>query len=290
MNWPLIIAVWIVCGALSAIIAQSRRAGALTNWFLYGVLFGPFGVIYALVSAKPSPDSSHPQPQAIPVTMMSPIGSGLTVADELTKLIGLREAGELTPAEFARQRVILMAANATAAPTALPLAQSWVAPPPAAPTIVGQTASQGRTSAEKFVIGLIAVAVIGGAVLLLNGGRVPSVTGGVGPAGLPPAGSIWFGSSFDAGTFRISGRLTTVNAHQGFSFVAHLTRTMDASALAVRTWFDGQLVATVPVNATGTSDVWGFSPGPLIAAGEWKYELTDIGGNVLASGTITATE
>ena len=65
---------------------------------------------------------------------------------------------------------------------------------------------------------------------------------------------------------------------------------MDASALAIRTSWNGQLVSTVAVTAKGSGDVWGFSPGPLFMAGEWKYDLTDIGGNVLASGTITATQ
>ena len=57
----------------------------------------------------------------------------------------------------------------------------------------------------------------------------------------------------------------------------------------IRTSFDGKLVATTPLSVKGTGDVWGFSPGPLFAAGDWKYDLTDVGGNVLATGTITAT-
>lgn len=106
---------------------------------------------------------------------------------------------------------------------------------------------------------------------------------------IPPVGVIWFGSSFDPQTFAISSRLTTVTAHQAFSFVAHLPGVMEATKLAIRTSFNDQLVATTPVNATGSGDLWGFSPGPLFAAGEWKYDLTDIGGNILATGTLTAT-
>jgi hypothetical protein len=111
----------------------------------------------------------------------------------------------------------------------------------------------------------------------------------VAPANVPPAGAVWFGTSFDTQTLAISGRLVSVTANQGFSFVAHLPRVMDASALLIRTSLDGDLVATVPVSATGSSDLWGFSPGPLFAVGAWRYDMTDIGGNVLATGTITAT-
>jgi hypothetical protein len=136
------------------------------------------------------------------------------------------------------------------------------------------------------VVLVVLVLLEGLGVFKLGGGP-----GGSGPAAanLPPAGTIWFGSSFDPQTFAITNRLTTVTANQGFSFVARLPRTMDASGLVIRTSFDGKLVATIPVSVKGTGDVWGFSPGPLFAAGEWKYDLTDIGGNVLATGTITAT-
>ncbi len=108
-------------------------------------------------------------------------------------------------------------------------------------------------------------------------------------ADLPPVGKIWFGSAFDADTFAISHRLTTVTAHEAFSFVAHLKKAIDGSKLAIRVSWNGQLVATTAANATGTGDVWGFSPGPLFEAGTWRYDLTDIGGNVLATGTIKAT-
>ncbi len=49
---------------------------------------------------------------------------------------------------------------------------------------------------------------------------------------------------------------------------------------------DGQ-VASKAAAASGTGDGWGFSSGP-IAAGDWTYALTDVGGNILAQGTITA--
>lgn len=105
---------------------------------------------------------------------------------------------------------------------------------------------------------------------------------------VPPAGQVWFGSSFDTETFVLVDRRTTLGANEPFSFVAHLTRSVDAKELVIRVSFNGSLVSSTTANATGTSDVWGFSPGPLFAAGEWRYDLTDIGGNMLATGTVVA--
>jgi hypothetical protein len=57
----------------------------------------------------------------------------------------------------------------------------------------------------------------------------------------------------------------------------------------MRVYWDGQLVTTQAANAEGTGDLWGWSLGPLFEAGLWRYELIDVGGNVLASGEVTAT-
>ncbi|HLX35949.1 MAG TPA: hypothetical protein VKR30_11995 [Candidatus Limnocylindrales bacterium] len=68
----------------------------------------------------------------------------------------------------------------------------------------------------------------------------------------------------------------------------HLTRQLDGSQLILAVYYNGELVANQSANGSGSSDVWGFNLGPLYAAGTWKYEFTDIGGNVLAAGQITA--
>ena len=183
-------------------------------------------------------------------------------------------------------------------------------PVPVVARTVSREPKPRRGSAQKALMGLIAVAIIGGAALLLNPGKAPSLgvttnavsterpartsspgvplNRQVDPAGLPPAGTIWFGSGFDPDTFAISSRLTSVTTNQPFSFVAHLTRSLDASAMGIRISWNGQDVPANAANARGTGDVWGFTPGPLYSAGAWKYELTDIGGNIVASGTITA--
>jgi hypothetical protein len=72
--------------------------------------------------------------------------------------------------------------------------------------------------------------------------------------------------------------------------VAQLPHTMSGNELAMRVYLDGDLVNSSAVDIEGEGDVWGFSPGPLFTPGTWRYEITDIGGNVLASGEVQATE
>jgi hypothetical protein len=165
-----------------------------------------------------------------------------------------------------------------------PPASTPISPPPAEPS-KPEAPQSSKSVSPAAIIAIVAViaVLIDGAVFLTRGGGTASVS----PENLPPAGTIWFGSNFDPNTFAIAGRLASVTTNQGFSFVAHLTRPIDASAMGMRISWNGQVVATNAVNAKGTGDVWGFTPAPIFSAGTWKYELTDVGGNVLASGSIT---
>lgn len=124
-------------------------------------------------------------------------------------------------------------AGATATPTptwAANPAPGPIAPaPPLASAASGTVPTEsGRSGAERLVTGLIIVAVIGGAILVPNGGRLPS-SASVATGEVPPAGSIWFGDTFDSDTLVLKGRKATVGATGAFSFVAHLTRSIDAS-------------------------------------------------------------
>lgn len=110
------------------------------------------------------------------------------------------------------------------------------------------------------------------------------------PAEVPPAGEVWFGSTFDPDTFEISGRTDTVTASETFALVATLPETVDASELMLRATHDGIIVSTEEANAEGTGQVWGFTYGPVGSAGQWTIEFLDIGGNVLAAGTVTASD
>ena len=113
---------------------------------------------------------------------------------------------------------------------------------------------------------------------------------GVSSANVPPTGEVWFGASFDTTTFAITGRTSSVKVGAPFAAVANIGKTVDGSAMNMRIYLDGTLLTTTGLSWTGSGDVWGWSPNPAYAAGSWRYELTDVGGNVLATGQIEATD
>jgi hypothetical protein len=169
-----------------------------------------------------------------------------------------------------------------------PIAESNGAPSAASPALLAAPVKRGGVQARWVVLVLVGILVLVAAVGALSRGNLSSPSGSTTSANLPPAGSIWFGTSFDPNTFELAGQTTSIGSNAGFSAVAHLTRVVNGSGLNVRVYFNEDLVSTTGVSWTGSGDVWGFSPGPLFAAGTWKYEITDVGGNVLAAGSIHA--
>lgn len=151
-------------------------------------------------------------------------------------------------------------------------------------------AAPRRANGGLWVI--LLVVVIGAA--LVATGSLNDVLDRIGAKGvsaedLPPAGVVWFGDSFDPNTFAIAGRKTTTSSTGPFSMVAHLSKSMKGSDLVIRIYYAGSLITTTSVNSTDFGDTWGLSPGPLFQAGVWRYDFTDVGGNILATGSITAT-
>lgn len=156
-------------------------------------------------------------------------------------------------------------------------------PAPAAPPAPPQMAHVGLRIGLLALLMVLALSAGGAYALLTRTRTVPAY------ANLPPAGVIWFGSSFDPTTFDIHGKTGTISATQAFSAVAHTTRSMKGSDMSIRISFNGTAVASSAVTWQGEGDIWGFSRSAVIAPGFWTYDLVDVGGNVLASGTITAT-
>ena len=140
----------------------------------------------------------------------------------------------------------------------------------------------------RILLILIALVVVLGVVAVLSNGGLNLGGGGSSSADVPPVGSIWFGTSFDTTTLELSGRLSSVGVQSAFSMVAHIPQSTDGSKLGLRVYLNGSLLTTATANAKGSGDLWGWSLGPLYQPGTWRYEVTDIGGNVLASGEITA--
>lgn len=135
---------------------------------------------------------------------------------------------------------------------------------------------------------LIVLGVIGafGYNAVKGGAAVP---GGVpSSANVPPGGTIWFGSSFDATTFEIPSRVTSGTAGQTIALVGHLSRTITMSNANLRISLDGTTILNQALGLTGEGDIYGVTYTPPVA-GTYRFEVTDVGGAVLASGTITVT-
>jgi hypothetical protein len=106
--------------------------------------------------------------------------------------------------------------------------------------------------------------------------------------GVPPAGQIWFGAAFDPASRQLTGRVTTATTAQALVVVASLSSPMDGTALVVRTYWRGRLVALRRLPGTGRRDLWVFDAS-LAAAGTWRYEIVDANGTVRATGSISVT-
>lgn len=134
----------------------------------------------------------------------------------------------------------------------------------------------------------IALAV---AVLILvacqQGSPTTPAPSGPDTADLPPAGQIWFGKTFDPQTFAVSDRSTTFPSGQPVAVVAHLSKPVDMATANLRVSVDGTNVVNQGTGQAGQADTYGVTITPP-AAGHYLVELTDVGGNVLASASFDA--
>lgn len=111
--------------------------------------------------------------------------------------------------------------------------------------------------------------------------------GSVAAKDVPPSGQMWFGQSFDPKTFVMTGQRTTVGTQEPVALVAHLTKPLEAG-MTLRASLDGTLIGSAPITYTGSGELFGYVLNALGAPGEYRYDIVDVGGNVLASGSVTA--
>ena len=182
-----------------------------------------------------------------------------------------------------------------------------VATPPAAPTSFTEkyagtpfAASPSQTtwtslapasSRRPVVIGVVVALVV---VVLIGAwqlGLFARFTSSAGTAGnIPPTGQIWFGSSFDTTTFALSGITTTARTGTTVALVALLPRSISTGTANIRVSLNGTQVLNQAVTMTGSGDLFGMTVGPFVVPGTYKYDLVDLGGNVLATGTLTVSQ
>lgn len=267
---PWIIAFWVIGLVVVAAIANMRGLEVGQAIGLSIFLSPIAGVIYTLL-AKPTPKpQSGPQMPAPPAPTSVVTSSAISSASHFCPNCGTPRTGQRFCAACGNDFWKAAAPGVADAPTA------------------AKTTSPAGSGLRTVLLVAIAIAVGVGILILVNRPPAPPNLGGA-STDIPPAGEVWFGTTFDPNTLSLSGHRQMVGVQEGFAVVAHLTRSIDASQMVVRIYLNGSLVASNAANATGTSDTWGFSGGPLYSAGTWRWEFTDIGGNVLASGEVTAS-
>lgn len=116
----------------------------------------------------------------------------------------------------------------------------------------------------------------------LRGASVP----GVNSANTPPVGVIWFGSSFDPGTFEIRGKSSTAAVGTPFAMVGHLTRSINSGDANLRIALDGTTYVNQALTLQGSGELFGITYTAPVA-GTYTFTITDVGGNQLAAGGIT---
>jgi hypothetical protein len=94
--------------------------------------------------------------------------------------------------------------------------------------------AKAKRSATTRILGFVAFLVAAGLIIwaipqiMVPDYSLPNIGD---TADLPPAGTAWFGSSFDRDTFELRGRTTTVGTNEPFAMVAHLSEAIDGSQM-----------------------------------------------------------
>jgi hypothetical protein len=143
------------------------------------------------------------------------------------------------------------------------------------------------------LIVLVALVVAG---LALNGpGLASQAASGVPPASqpeqatqnLPPAGAIWFGTSFDTTTLAISGQASVFHQGDAMVLVAHLSRAVP-SGQPLHVLMDGvALTSQVSSSAAYMDRIGLMLYSSTFPVGVHTFVIEDAGGNRLAQGTVT---
>jgi hypothetical protein len=117
------ILVWIVCGIATFLIAQSRGATNAPTWLLVGIVFGPIGILLAVIGAKaptaqtgplpPGPAWGRPPAPAGP-TWGQPAAPAAAPAPSdpetaLANLAGMRDRGLITAADYEAKKTEVLA-------------------------------------------------------------------------------------------------------------------------------------------------------------------------------------
>ena len=148
------------------------------------------------------------------------------------------------------------------------------------------TAPSGASSSGLLrALAFVGLAVIFLAVVYVGWARPSGAT--TVPAGdLPPAGSIWFGTSFDTTTFAIAGHTSMFTPGDPLVLVAHFSRTIPGGQ-AINLLYDGQTLKSVAASTSDYDACGQTLSSALLPTGGHTFTIQDLGGNQLANGSLT---
>jgi hypothetical protein len=149
-----------------------------------------------------------------------------------------------------------------------------------------------RSPIQNLVIIVGVVALVAVTYLLLT--RTTAEPGVAPRANEPPAGQVWFGSAFDSTTLEVRGKMSTVTRGQPVALVAHFSRTVP-KGIAVRvvvTRPDGRSATVGTQTFAADADRFGvvIQSALLDTTGGFSFEVKDVGGNRLASGSLQVAQ
>lgn len=172
---------------------------------------------------------------------------------------------------------------------------------PVEPVVTAAPLPRRGSTLRKLVTVAVVVLVLGSAIAVADL-VLPLSSGGGSLSGLsaspsppmeqPPAGTVWFGPSWDTTSFTMGAPFTSVPAGQQVTALAQLSQQIND--VPVVTYLDDGAskiaIATQPAT-TQEYDMLGLTVPAFAIADPGTYTVTcqDIGGNVLASGTLTVT-
>jgi len=127
------------------------------------------------------------------------------------------------------------------------------------------------------------------AVLVVSGGFFFFTRHDVQPEpNVPPAGTIWFGTSFDTKTLAVSGEALSFAQGSRVVMVAHFSATVPGGQ-GTNLVVDGVSFPEGSASASNYDLLGAVILQAFLTTGPHTFEVEDLGGNSLAAGIVTIT-
>lgn len=145
------------------------------------------------------------------------------------------------------------------------------------PVVMDRKRRIGIPATITFILVVVGLAIAG--YVLTN----PVSNGVISPANVPPSGVIWFGQAVDPGTFVLTGRRARQSASLPVAMVASLLRPSRGEYLTVEVVGPAGAVPLGGSQIGVGNTLMAYRIPAVTVAGPYQVNVTDSGGNVLAS-------